>query len=67
VQDTGVGLAANSVAQMFSAFLGTKRGGMGMGRSISGSLVEAHGGWLEAGVRTGFQFIVPVVLANADA
>jgi C4-dicarboxylate-specific signal transduction histidine kinase len=72
VQDIGFCLAANPLEQMFSVSCCTKPGGMGMGLlSISRSIVEAHGGRLEAardparGAR--FQFTVPVVLANADA
>ena len=46
VQDTGSGIAANHLDQVFSAFFTTKPGGMGMGLSISRSIVEAHGGQL---------------------
>jgi len=46
VQDTGVGIAAKHRDEVFSAFFTTKPGGMGMGLSISRSIVEAHGGQL---------------------
>jgi len=46
VQDTGIGIAANDLDHVFSAFFTTKPGGMGMGLSISRSIVEAHGGRL---------------------
>jgi len=48
VQDAGVGIDPNSVGQLFSAFFTTKAGGMGMGLSISRSIIEAHGGRLWA-------------------
>jgi signal transduction histidine kinase len=48
VQDTGIGIAANDLDHVFSAFFTTKAGGMGMGLSISRSIVEAHGGRLWA-------------------
>ncbi|PYN59469.1 MAG: hypothetical protein DMD90_29265 [Candidatus Rokuibacteriota bacterium] len=46
VQDTGIGIAANHLDHVFSAFFTTKPGGMGMGLSISRSIIEAHGGQL---------------------
>jgi PAS domain S-box-containing protein len=48
VEDAGVGIDPNSVNQLFSAFFSTKPAGMGMGLSISRSIVEAHGGRLWA-------------------
>ena len=67
VHDTGIGVAANDLDHVFSAFFTTKPGGMGMGLSISRSIVEAHGGrlwatpnWPHGAV---FQFALPVVTA----
>jgi signal transduction histidine kinase len=48
VQDDGIGIDANSVDQLFDAFFSTKPGGMGMGLSISRSIIEGHGGRLWA-------------------
>jgi signal transduction histidine kinase len=63
VQDTGIGLDAESTEKIFDAFYTTKREGMGMGLSISRSIVINHGGRLWAipndGPGTTFQFIVP--------
>src|SRR5207244_3864278 len=42
VQDTGIGIVANHLDQLFTAFFTTKADGMGMGLSISRSIIEAH-------------------------
>src|SRR3989449_9910547 len=64
VHDTGVGIEPNTVDELFSAFYTTKSGGMGMGLSISRSIVEAHGGrlWATPNEPHGavFQFSLPV-------
>jgi PAS domain S-box-containing protein len=63
VQDSGIGLAPQSMDRIFDAFYTTKHGGMGMGLSISRSIVQNHGGRLWAvandGSGTTFQFNIP--------
>jgi C4-dicarboxylate-specific signal transduction histidine kinase len=44
VQDSGVGLDQESGHQIFDAFYTTKSEGLGMGLSISRSIIENHGG-----------------------
>ena len=48
VRDTGPGCDGESASEMFEAFYTTKESGLGMGLSISRSIVEAHGGRLWA-------------------
>jgi len=48
VEDTGKGLPTKDVGRLFRPFYTTKENGMGLGLSISRSIIEAHGGRLEA-------------------
>jgi len=48
VEDAGVGIAAADTARPFDAFYTTKPSGLGMGLSISRSIIERHGGRLWA-------------------
>ena len=49
VTDTGPGIAAQALETMFEPFTSSRSGGLGMGLSISRSIVESHGGqiWAE--------------------
>ena len=63
VRDTGVGLDRQSVDKLFDAFYTTKRDGMGIGLSVSRSIVERHHGRLCAEPNDGpgatFSFSIP--------
>jgi len=50
VSDTGPGIDPQVAAQLFTPFITTKAAGMGVGLSISRTIVESHGGriWTES-------------------
>jgi signal transduction histidine kinase len=65
VRDSGPGIAPVTREHVFESFYTTKPNGMGLGLSISRSIIEAHGGrlWASANKHRGatFQFTVPTV------
>jgi PAS domain S-box-containing protein len=69
VEDSGVGLDPNTMARIFEPFFTTKSGGMGMGLSISRSILQNHGGRLWATLNndpgTSFHFTLPKYHAGA--
>jgi signal transduction histidine kinase len=63
VRDSGVGLDSQFVEKLFEAFYTTKDAGMGIGLSVSRSIIDHHGGRLwampNAGPGATFAFSVP--------
>lgn len=69
VRDHGVGTDPAEIARLFEPFHSSKPGGMGLGLSICRSIVEAHGGRIDAAANAGggetsagmtFRFVLPV-------
>ena len=63
VEDSGVGVSPEVMGRLFEPFFTTRAKGMGMGLSISRSIIEAHGGklWVESDGSQGstFHFTLP--------
>jgi C4-dicarboxylate-specific signal transduction histidine kinase len=63
VEDAGVGFREEEAARLFEAFYTTKAGGLGMGLSISRSIMDGHRGRLWATANQGhgaiFHFALP--------
>jgi two-component system sensor kinase FixL len=68
VMDTGPGIDPGAAARLFQPFVTTKPQGMGVGLSISRTIVEAHGGriWTEPNPQGGQIFRFTVRLADGE-
>ncbi|MEQ9408949.1 MAG: PAS domain S-box protein [Fuerstiella sp.] len=63
VTDAGPGLSPDATTAIFDAFVSTKSDGMGIGLAISRSIIEAHGGNIQAISQEGggrFEFSLPI-------
>ena len=71
VADTGTGIAPEVAEQLFQPFMTTKRQGMGVGLSISRTIIESHGGriWAEGAPQRGarFSFSLPLEENRTEA
>ncbi|MFC3068351.1 PAS domain S-box protein [Phenylobacterium soli] len=68
VSDTGPGVSDEVAAQLFQPFVTTKATGMGVGLSISRTIIEAHGGriWVERAPEGGAEFHFTLRLAETE-
>jgi signal transduction histidine kinase len=64
IQDSGPGLSPERLDHLFDPFFSTKSHGLGIGLTISRSIIEAHSGrlWAKANAPRGaiFQFTLPI-------
>lgn len=68
VADSGPGLAGDIAERLFEPFRSTKAAGMGLGLSISSTIVSAHGGriWAEPSKLGGTAFHFTVIDADSE-
>lgn len=68
VSDTGGGIPADKIDDVFTPFHTTKSEGMGLGLAISKSIIESHGGeiWVESNPKGGATFSFTLQLLRND-
>jgi len=66
VSDHGTGIPAEELNSVFEAFFTTKQSGLGMGLSLSRSIIEAHGGsiWAENNPDKGATFFIELPISE---
>jgi signal transduction histidine kinase len=64
VEDSGIGFDAGARERIFDSMFTTKEGGMGMGLSISRSIINAHGGRISASPGESIGAIFRIVLPS---
>lgn len=69
VRDSGVGFTAEDAEKIFSAFYTTKKNGMGIGLSVSRSIIQSHRGrlWANSAPGMGSVFMFTIPLADTPA
>ena len=69
VRDTGVGFQPQGPERLFDAFYSTKDDGMGIGLSVSRSIIESHGGrlWAEPNEGAGATFLFSIPRQTTSA
>jgi two-component system sensor kinase FixL len=71
IADTGSGIDPEIAQHLFQPFVTNKRQGMGVGLSISRTIIDSHGGriWAESnsGGGTIFRFTLPAVVEEEPA
>jgi len=67
VRDCGTGVSEGDLERIFEPFHTTKSGGLGIGLSISRSIIAVHGGrlWAENNPNRGATFLFTVPVAKA--
>jgi PAS domain S-box-containing protein len=71
LRDSGAGLGSHDPERIFDSFFSTKPKGLGLGLSISRTIIEAHGGRLWAtqnkDIGATFRFILPAIEGSRPA
>jgi two-component system sensor kinase FixL len=69
VEDSGPGVSPDVASSLFESFASVKAAGMGVGLSISRTIIEAHGGriWLDEACAGGASICFSLHLAEGSA
>jgi signal transduction histidine kinase len=66
IEDTGIGMEAEVVENIFSPFFTTKERGTGLGLTVCNGIVQDHGGWIEVESTLGKGSVFKVYLPSVE-
>ncbi|RYF45511.1 MAG: hypothetical protein EOO38_15900 [Cytophagaceae bacterium] len=70
IQDSGVGIPAKALKEVFNPFFSTKVSGSGLGLAVTKKIIADHRGWIDVesqeGVGTTFSFTFPLRSQTED-